>query len=117
MNSSKVKSEISLRDQLIERSNDLLDGNNSEVLSIVLRRLFCDVKFVFVINWIPDQVEDIYWVLVGPLDIAQIEIMRGDGGCQSTLKMIDLATYRRRQHSKETRERLSIALDIVKSIE
>lgn len=118
MNSSRQEGARVMRNQLIERSANLISGNNSDALGVALREFFPGLKHAFVINWIPDQSEDIYWVLVDPTSIAQIEIARGeDAKCYlPKLQMVELASYQNKRHSRDVREKLAMALELIKSL-
>ncbi|WP_124905640.1 hypothetical protein [Burkholderia sp. Bp9004] len=118
MNSSRQEGARAMRSQLIERSANLLSNDNSDALGVALRRFFPGLKHAFVINWIPDQAEDIYWVLIGQMSIAQIEIVRGDGANSypPKLRMVELSTYQNKRHSRDVRERLAMALELIKSL-
>nr|WP_196493431.1 hypothetical protein [Burkholderia stagnalis] len=107
-----------MQNQLIERSANLLSSDNSDALGAALRGFFPDLKHAFVINWIPDQAEDIYWVLVGPTSIAQVEIMRYEDAKSYPPKfeMVELAVYQSKRHSRDVRERLAMALELIKSV-
>lgn len=118
MSSGRQEAERAMRNQLIQRSANLLTGDNPDALGVALRGFFPDLKHAFVINWIPDQAEDIYWILISPTSVAQIEIVRG-GGAKSNppkLHMVELAAYQSRRHSRDVRERMAMALELIKSL-
>jgi hypothetical protein len=118
MKSSRLEGAKAMRNKLIERSEDLISNSNSDAVGVALRGFFPDLKHAFVINWIPDQAEDIYWVLVGPASIVQIEIMRGEDAnlYPPKMKMIELVAYQNKRHSRDVRERLAMALELIKSL-
>ncbi|HHY6927003.1 hypothetical protein [Burkholderia ambifaria] len=117
MNSSRQKREREIRHQLTQRSDDLLLDDNPDTLGMALRGFFPDLTRAFVIHWIPDQAEDIYWILVSPTGIAQIEIVRGQDvrSYPPKLRMVGLAAYQSKRHSRDVREKLAMALELIKS--
>lgn len=117
MNSSRQKREEAIRYQLTQRSDNLLLDDNPDALGMAIRDFFPDLTRAFVINWMPDQDEDIYWVLIDPMGIAQVEILRGEDAkfYPPKLQMIELVAYKNKQHSRDVRERLAMALELIKS--
>jgi hypothetical protein len=63
-------------ERLRARSRQLIDGNNDDPLGHALRAEFANLKSAYVIDWIPEQCEDIYTVVVGPQQIVAVEIER-----------------------------------------
>jgi hypothetical protein len=67
-------------------------------------------------NFVPDQAEDIYWVLVSRTDVAEIEIPRGEHAENNppSLKIIALAAYQKKRHSRDVRQKLEVAVELIK---
>ncbi|MBN3755505.1 hypothetical protein G3N95_21355 [Paraburkholderia sp. Tr-20389] len=107
-----------IRRDLLQSSASLLAGNETDALGLALRRLFPEIAYAFVVHWIPEQAEDIYWVLVSPTEVAEIEIPRGEyaEGNTPLLKVLDVAVYQKMRHSRDVRQRLEIGLELIKSI-
>jgi hypothetical protein len=70
---------------------------------------------MFVLHSVPDQTEDIYWLLVDPREIARLEIPRGgeDDDSRVSLEMISIEAYISRRVSRVTRWRLQAALALI----
>jgi hypothetical protein len=118
MNTGKQRIVEALRQQLLQNSASLVADEESNVLGSALRRLFPGLKQAFVLNCVPEQGEDIYWVLVSSTEIAEIEISRGtyaENSHPPLLKMIALDAYRKKRHSRDVRQRLEMGLELIKS--
>jgi hypothetical protein len=116
MSTGKQVAMEAIRQHLLQRSASLLAGNGTDSLGLALRRFFPELKQAFVMNSVPEQAEDIYWVLVSPTDIAEIEIPRGIYAENSSpsLKMLTLEMYQKKRHSRDVRQRLKIAVELFK---
>ncbi|WP_233833537.1 hypothetical protein [Paraburkholderia sp. ZP32-5] len=117
MSTGKKGTLEAIRHDLLQSSASLLAGNETDALGIALRHLFPGIAYAFVLHWIPEQAEDIYWVLVSPTEVAEIEVPR-DGyveGNTPLLKVLDAAAYQKQRHSRDVRQRLEIGLELIKS--
>lgn len=105
------------RKELFRTSEQLCFGDDCSGLGIVLRDLLPGLQCAFILRWLPEQAEDIYWVLTGPIEIVKIEIPRIREGADETasLKVINLATFRKSILSREVRDRLEIALELIRA--
>ena len=105
-----------IRQHMLQRSASLLAGNDTDSLGIGLRGFFPSLKQAFLVSSVPEQGEDIYWVLVSPTDIAEIEIPRGTYAENSppSLKMLALDMYQKKRHPRDVRQRLEIAVELFK---
>lgn len=105
-----------MRDEEIEqsliRSNRmLLEGQTNRRLTEVLLAEFGSLDRVFVIDWIPEQGEDIYTVAAPPNMIATVEISREESDtATSVLEKVPFDIYRRntKRTTKTIRRKLSI---------
>jgi hypothetical protein len=103
------------RQHLLQSSASLLVSNDA--LGLALRRFFPELKRAFVMNWIPEQGEDIYWVLVSSTEVAEIEIPRVIGAESNlpSLKIVALDAYQKKRHSRDVRQRLEVGVELIKS--
>lgn len=104
-----------IRGELLRTSEKLCSESDPSRLALALRGYFPTLKRAFILDWVPEQAEDIYWVLIGPNEIAKVEIPRtllGDGG-PASLQQLDVAAYRQKHHLRKIRERLEIALELM----
>ncbi|GAB2895459.1 hypothetical protein GCM10027093_33730 [Paraburkholderia jirisanensis] len=117
MSTGKKSAIEASRQYLLQRSASLVTRNETDSLSLALHRFFPKLRHAFVLHWIPEQAEDIYWVLVSPTEIAEIEVPRGDYALESlpSLKLIDIGAYQQRRHSRDIRQKLEISLELLKN--
>lgn len=106
-----------VRNELRVASEQLCSKKDQSGLGLALRRCIPALECAFILKWLPEQAEDIYWVLIGLDEIARVEVPRGPANDEkpAVLQKIDVATYRRKHHSREAREKLEIALELVRS--
>ena len=115
MNTGKQIAVEAIRQHLIQRSASLFADNETDPLGLALRGFFPELKHAFVVNSIPEQAEDIYWVIVSPTEVAEIEIPRGEYAENNPplLKIMALDVYEKRRHSRDVRQRLEIGLELI----
>lgn len=84
-------------------------------MGLALRRFLPTLDHAFILEWLPEQAEDIFWVLTSLSTIVKVEIRRGqlDGEEDVSLDTIDVAMFRRKPHSRQVREKLEIALELM----
>jgi len=65
---------------------------------------------------LPEQAEDIYWLLVSQKEIAKIEIPRSQsiGEGAAFLEMMSVEAYRHGRPSRDARRKLEVALEMIK---
>ncbi|WP_165245153.1 hypothetical protein [Paludisphaera soli] len=80
-----------------------------------LRSRGVDLATAFVLDWIPEQGEDIYTVLDGDLRVLVVELPRGDGDAPPSVAETPIADYRRAvsRRSRLVRLRFAVAEDLV----
>jgi hypothetical protein len=103
--------EQQMREELIQSNLALRDDTN-HALRHALESANVNVAAAYVIHWIPEQVEDIYDVLVSAGEVLTVEVPRVEG--QILLKRVALATYERKC-SKSHRLKIAVALDLLAS--
>lgn len=81
-------------------------------LAAALEAAGADLATSYVLEWIPDQGEDLYVVLMGCDRIVRVELVRSTGAVV-TLEQASLDEYR--PETKPARLRLAVALDLVRS--
>jgi hypothetical protein len=115
MNAGKNMAVEATRRHLLQSSANLLVSNDA--LGLALRHFFPELKLAFVMNWIPEQGEDIYWVLISSTEVAEVEIPRGIGAESNSpsLKIVALDAYQKKRHSRDVRHRLEVGVELVKS--
>ena len=101
--------------ELLAASEQLCSENDQSGLGLALRGYGLMLECAFILEWVPEQAEDIYWVLTGFNEIANVEVPRGRSNDEepALLQEMDVATYRGKRHSREVREKLEIALELL----
>jgi hypothetical protein len=85
----------------------------SDPLARVLRAEFGVLNSAYVIDWVPEQGENIYTVVVRPDLIAIVEIPRDpDSSEMPAIERVPLKQYRRQRLSKLSRRALDVAIQL-----
>lgn len=101
----------------LKSSYDLLNGDRNIALRDVLAAKYGQLKFAFVIDWIPEQGEDIYTVVIPSSKIAVIEIPRSkDHGDQVSIEETPIHQYRKRVTGKDKRKMLAVVELLMKKL-
>lgn len=53
-----------VRDELLRTSEQLCSESDPSRLGLPLRGYFPTLKCAFILDWVPEQAEDIYWGLI-----------------------------------------------------
>jgi hypothetical protein len=102
------RTEQQLREELVRSKLSLRDVDH-DPLAKTLKSAKTDIVEAYVINWIPEQAEDIYEVLVTPSDVMILEIPRGEG--EIRIQSQTLADYLIGA-SKAQRLKIAVAQDL-----
>lgn len=105
------RTEQQMREELL-RSNLALRDGSYERLTEALESANVNVARAYVINWIPEQAEDIYAVLVSAGEVVTVEVPRGEG--QVLLERDELVKYEDKC-SKSQRLKVAVALALLAS--
>ena len=100
-----------IEQSLIRSSKLLLEGHTNRRLLEAILSEFGNLSKAFVIDWIPEQGEDIYTVVVPPDTVAIVEVSRDDGAPEMPLiQRVPFDQYRRRTRgtTKEMRRALAV---------
>jgi hypothetical protein len=81
-------------------------------LALALEAAGADLATSYVLEWTPDQGEDLYVVLVGPDRIVRLELVRNTGAAVM-VEQVPLGEYR--PETKPVRLRLAVALGLLRS--
>lgn len=112
----KQQAERSMVEQLKQASASLCSATDGSPLAQAVRRHFPGAT-VFPIHWVPEQAEDVHWLLVSPTEVAQITVTRepAHAGAEVAVETIALHTYSKRHLTKPVRRKLNAALELLKS--
>jgi hypothetical protein len=104
-----------LRKNLLNSMAQIFSGATNPLLLGALKNEFPRLSFALVVYWIPEQAEDIYWLIIDLDRVAVVEIPRAaDDFASVTIDILDLAVYQRQRHSTETKVKLEVAIDLMR---
>jgi len=115
MTKATIPSDQEIERDLIESQRSLHEGKNGMTLLNTLKSRFPEARGFHLLSWIPEQGEDIFWVLASPEIIAIVEVAR-DGKLFSDLvsyKQISVQQYTERQLLPQSRRKLDIAIRLL----
>ncbi|MCY1301849.1 hypothetical protein D9M69_534150 [compost metagenome] len=101
--------EQSFREELSRSWSGLREQEN-QLLPILESRLGLIIS-AFVLNWTPEQAEDLYAILVNGLEVVFLEVLR-EGGELVDFKTVSVKEYERSTRSRQHRIKLAVALDL-----
>ncbi len=102
-----------LKAQLLDQSHQIMANTSAGSLGEILTQHFPSLTRPLLIDCVPEQGEDIYWVLVSSKEIVVVEIPRGKTKASAgILKIIDVDTYRLKRLTRDPRQRLEMALEL-----
>jgi hypothetical protein len=104
-----------LREELLRSNAALRDGRAHPALSALLRDRGVDPATAFVLDWVPEQSEDIYTILDGDQRVLTIELPRGIGSVPPVVGAVPYASFREAisKGSRLNRLRFAVAEDLV----
>lgn len=104
-----------LREELLGSNAALRDGLAHPALSALLRDRGVDLATAFVLNWVPEQSEEIYTILDGDRRVLTIELPRGMGSAPPVVGAVPFAIFREAisKGSRLNRLRFAVAEDLV----
>ncbi len=111
-------SQTQLKSELLESMESLFAGNTNKLLLETLHAKFPSLSFALIINWIPEQGEDIYWVLLSNEEIAVLEVPRLIGAKVGDVIVVSMSRheYAKRNLSLESRRKFEAALELMQTI-
>jgi hypothetical protein len=105
------RTEQQMREELIRSNLSLQDGSYGRLVA-ALESANINVVGAYVLNWIPEQTEDIYAVLVSANNVLTAEVPRSEG--EVLLAREDLAGYEGKC-SNVQRLKIAVARDLLAS--
>ncbi|CAH8713351.1 hypothetical protein M5W83_26695 [Paenibacillus thiaminolyticus] len=107
------KQEQDFRKELEGSNIVLAQDAKAEAILNVLRTTFGEVKSAYILNWTPEQGEDIFTILVDLDRIAKVEISRVNPSEVPIIETFNLKDFQRRL-SKIFQIKLAVAIDLAK---
>lgn len=108
------KQEQDFRKVLAASNIILAQGDKEIALLAVLRGIFGEVKTAYILNWTPEQGEDIYIILVGLDKVAKVEISRNNLLDAPNIETFMLKDFKKGL-SKAFQIKLAVAIDLAKA--
>jgi hypothetical protein len=101
--------------ELIESQRDLCEGRNGITLLNTLKSKFPQAQGFFLLKWIPEQGEDIFWVLTSPNTVAVVEVLRNAPPPSDLVSysQISVQQYIKTRLLPSSRRRLDIAIRLL----
>jgi hypothetical protein len=107
------KTEQDIRKQLIKSNKSLFENEETNKILIAIREYFPKMNTVYIINWIPEQGEDFYKVLIDNNIIAEIELDKFNSTIKFLNNSVPISQYRIGL-SKIQQIKLEVAIDLAK---
>jgi hypothetical protein len=107
-------SDLEIKRELIESQKNLYEEKHGITLLNTLKSKLPQAHGFYLLNWIPEQGEDIFYILASPEIVAIVEILR-DGKQFSDLtsyQEISVQKYIENRLSPRSRRRLDIAIKL-----
>lgn len=104
--------EAKYRSELIDSNHLLFSGRGNRRLLASINRAFSDMESAFVLDWVPEQGEDIFTVLVNDNKIAVFELARSSNELADACDVRTVEAYRRGLR-KHRAIKLAVALDLL----
>jgi hypothetical protein len=115
MNKSNVDSDAEIREQMLSAMDALFSGRSNPELLSAFRKEFPSSKTALVFHWIPEQGENIFYVITDDVTVAMFEISRVPPvGALLDFQKFTLSDYEKKHRLSDfTRRKLKIAVDLV----
>ena len=114
MSLTRTKTEIDYREQLICSHKSLYEDEDKKRILSALNTNYPSMKTAYMLDWIPEQGEDIYKILIDSDVVVIVEIDRLDKSSKPFIEDVSIKQYQQKL-SKNARIKLSVALDLVRS--
>lgn len=103
-----------LEKNLLDTQKDLYSGRLGIGLLKTLKDSFPAEKCAYVLQWIPEQGEDIFWILAKPSIVCVIEVPRSSNAflSESNIKIISLDDYLKKRLMPETKRKVGLAVKL-----
>lgn len=104
------KTEQEFREQLIQSKKSLFSGEDRRNLREVISKFYPQMKTAYVLDWIPEQGEDLYKILINDDIIGKIEL-RCSNVDEPIVESLTVSQYLH-SLSKRNQIQLAVALDL-----
>lgn len=100
----------SIQRELAEAQTSLFSKENDSALRVAIHSEFPSLEYGLILSWIPEQAEDICYLLVDLNRVAKFEIPRLPGLPSVDMEIISLQDYKRFTHSARARRKIETAI-------
>jgi hypothetical protein len=106
---------MQLEREILSSQDAFYAGNSGAAVLDAISEGFPNASRGHLLQWLPDQGEDIFWVLIDPSKVAVIEIPRSNHGVGGAplCKTIALQEYLSRPLTSENRRKARLAAKIM----
>jgi hypothetical protein len=108
---SKLEKEI--KEGLIESKQRICNISDNNHLRKALFKIKPNFKTAYILNWFPEQGENIYTIITDDKDIIELEISRVDLSSEPIWEIYNINEYRKQLRGKPANLRLIIALNLI----
>lgn len=105
------KTEQEIREQLIRSNQSFFKSEEDKRLIEVVKYEYPEMKTAYIIYWIPEQDEDIYYILINDRLISIIDLNRNNYEVKPVVKTLTVKQYLQGL-SKQKQITLAVALDL-----
>ncbi|KPZ67461.1 hypothetical protein AN944_04062 [Shewanella sp. P1-14-1] len=106
------KAEREFREELINSNVSL--NTDGKRLNYILKNAGYDVSNSYVLNYIPEQCEDIYVLLISGSYVLHVEVDKFDSQVEPAFERVELNDYLH-SLSKKHQIQMAVAMDLVKT--
>ncbi|MCP3808129.1 hypothetical protein NLX78_12900 [Paenibacillus sp. Lou8.1] len=107
------KQEQDFRKELADCNIIVAQGDKEKAILNVLRTIFGEIKTAYILNWTPEQYEDIFTILIDLDKIAKVEISRINHLEAPIIETFTLKDFQKGL-SKIFQIKLAVAIDLAK---
>jgi hypothetical protein len=111
MKSARLSLDVQLEREIQNSQDAFYAGNSGAAVLNAISEGFPNARRGYLLQWLPDQGEDVFWVLIDPSMVAVIEIPRANNGVGGAplCKTIGLQEYLSRPLTSENRRKAKLA--------
>lgn len=110
-----MKFEEQLKEEMLKSMEKMFSGQIDPLLLEAINFFFPGLNFALILKFIPEQAEDIYWIMIDSKNIAILEIPRQIKKMSNVIiEFIELDEYKQQATSKDSRRRLNAAIGLMK---
>jgi hypothetical protein len=111
----KMNVKENLKEEILKSMERMFSGQTNPLLLEAMNLFFPGLSCALILQSIPEQEEDRFWIMIDLKRIAILEIPRESKKVSDVkIEIIDFLTYKQQATSKESRRRINAAAEIMK---